>query len=174
MANSVATRDAHELATIKRLFGYAPEKLEFWDRNLFYIGELIEERLSGPGKEPMGLNLAELDQIADYKMPTGSDWPPLPCGIDPDNYGIGETEIDDFLVSLQWWIHVEGWVPKQNERGDQLLRDVFAAYCDALGQPEGYDAFKTLRLYRLYTRQICKAAQETWPKANLKLLRRLV
>jgi len=154
----------HEKKLMKQMFGYTPANR--WDTNLFYIAEQIEAR---PSQRRLSLgHLAELDQIADYEIPGEGKWPPLPCGMDPDDYGIGTTEIEDFLANLEWWINLSVWIPGTRTR--EMLPEIFSAYTAAIDDSVGYEGFKALRAYRLYTRHVCKCAQEAWPEANLRVL----
>ena len=157
---------------VRRLFGCSSDDIEPHS-NLPYVAEMVGERYQGIGDRRMGLQLAELDLIADYNMPAANNgpWPHLPHGMDPQDYGIG-TPKSRTLASLEWWITLAAWIP--GTRTQEMLPGIFTAYTAAIEDPDGCEGFKALRAYRLYTRHLCKCAEEAWPQANLRMLLMLV
>ena len=148
--------ETRQIKLMKRIFGYTPSDRS--DNNLFYIAELINGR---PTKHGLGgLHLAELDQIADYQIPAEGEWPPLPCGMDPDDYGIGVAEIEDFLSSLEWWVHVAEWIPTADPGRDALLRAAFAAIAKRSTNQMGTTALWRFAHPSLHTAplQVCRGS----------------
>jgi hypothetical protein len=179
----------------KKVRSRAHTKKDRESRVLSEIKELIESRTRDNTISIKGMDLEELDALADYTPPSKGPWKIEAFAGESIYLDDSGSCIRNVLPSLDWWRQVAGRLAEvgqddnletrldfepQHQRLLLLLSDVFQAYVPAERAGASYScspgnaALRLLRHYRLYTRYICELAQEIWPLANLSPLPELL